>query len=108
MATVIRITKAVLADQLATAVARVSQLEVQLVAERSDAAHQRALYVRLNQRHARAVANDALVTVAPVKVAKVEQKARILYAMPQWQVERALSMAAAKAQAVYSNQTVKV
>lgn len=108
MATIIRITKAVLADQLAVAIARISQLEVQLVAERSAAVteqqRQRALYERANARHQVLMRAD----VPEAKPAKPEQRARILYEMPQWQVDRAASMSAARNLAMDSRSMVKV
>lgn len=83
MSNIIRITKAVLASELAAARAKVAQLEVQLVAERA-------------QR------------VLPLPVVK-PPVARILAAkpaMPQWQIDRAVCMAAAKALAQKCNRVV--
>jgi hypothetical protein len=102
-----RITKAELASQLATARARVSQLEVQLIAERSATQELRELYARVKQRHAVAMPDMVMVNTVPVTPPK-EQVARILNGMPQYQVERSIAMARARSLAMASNQMVKV
>lgn len=84
------ITKAVLATELAAARARICQLEGQIVAER--ALHRRAINA--------VMVDKAMAVPAPV--------ARIKPAMPQWQIDRALAMKAARDMAMKSNHTVKV
>lgn len=82
MSNVSRITKAVLATELAAARARIHQLEGQLIAERAN--------------HARAATNTVIAT------------ARIQPAMPQWQIDRAAAMAAAQNMAMKTRSVVKV
>lgn len=107
MSNISRITKAVLATELATARARIVQLEGQLSAERAN--HARAMAAAPT---AKALPwENELPSMAPVVRPAVLNSAmqdRAAHSMPQWQMDRAVAMAAARSMAIGARMVVKV